>query len=138
VVGFLQVETGSGWTRSAIVAFVGVGGLLAASAKLGEKFTQNGVIHRLHQMSVKARVLGAPTVLFLTPSRQRHQERTSLLPVLLVNPASGLIAIEHRKTDIEQDDVWIELGCRFNCCQPVVSNKRLVPREREHGGEHVG
>ena len=43
---------------------------LAASTTFGEKSIQNGVVHRLHQMGVKARFVGAPAVFFLTPSRQ--------------------------------------------------------------------
>jgi hypothetical protein len=45
---------------------------LATSREFGQEFAENGVVHRLHQMGVKARFLGPAAILILPPSGQGH------------------------------------------------------------------
>ena len=76
-------------------------------------------------MGVKACFLGSATVLILTPSRQRYQKR-ALPASLFANSAGGLVPVEDRQTDVEQDDVGFELGSHFYSCRAVMREECRV------------
>jgi hypothetical protein len=70
--------------------------LLPAGAELGQQSVEDGVVHWLDNMGVKARFLGSAAVLVLTPSRQGHQQRAALLALLFTNSTSRFVAVEYR------------------------------------------
>src|SRR4051812_39910356 len=96
-----------------------------------ESFKNRSRIDRLHQMNVESGGSRLELVFLIAPSRH-GDEYNVLAPGQLANSSGGFVAIEHRHSNIENDDVRTECFCLLDGFQAIESDLNLVAEDTKH------
>ncbi len=99
--------------------------------ELFEKGLERGGVGGFYEVVIEAGFLDAAAVVVLAPARERHQHHF-FAPRLLADLPGGVIPVEYRHTEIQQDELRPKALRLFDSGEAVVGDPCFVAHNSKH------